>query len=134
MFEIKFTNKIYKGALFLDELMAAAVDATTVRVETAADGSFCRVFYENASDESAIRAVEATHDAAQLSKSERLDAVRTGAKDAAAAIPNWATWTAPQATDWLTANIADVNTRTALIAMARMLVALRNARWPDLQA
>ena len=81
-------------------------------------------------------ALEAALDGAlaDIDTQNSINALQESARNEAAAIPNWATWTAQQASDWLTANIADTNTRTALIAMARMLVALRNARWPDLQA
>ncbi len=80
-----------------------------------------------------LETVLAAHNPADLSANEIIATVANGAKVEAAAIPNWATWTAGQAEDWLTANITDANTRTALIAMAQMLVALRNQQWPDLQ-
>ena len=74
-----------------------------------------------------------SHNAAELSTAQVIANVSDSAKSEAATIPGWATWTAQQATDWLTTNIADAETRTALIAMAQMLIALRNQRWPDLQ-
>jgi predicted RNase H-like HicB family nuclease len=51
-----------------------------------------------------------------------------------AAIPGWATWTAQEAQDWIDANVTSLaSARTALKAMARMLVALRNKTWPSLE-
>lgn len=52
----------------------------------------------------------------------------------AANIPGWATWTAQEAQDWIDANVTNLaSARTALKAMARMLLALRNKTWPNLE-
>ncbi len=51
-----------------------------------------------------------------------------------AAIPGWATWTEQQVIDHIQTNVTDLaSAKTVLIAMARMLVALRNRNWPNLQ-
>jgi hypothetical protein len=64
-----------------------------------------------------------------------VDQVQADAKGQAAAVPNWATWTEQQAVDWINANVTNLaSAKQVLIAMARMLVALRNQTWPDLQA
>ncbi len=54
------------------------------------------------------------------------------ARASAASIPGWATWDSDQVRAWLDANIDDPNTRTALDAMAQMLLALRDNAWPAL--
>lgn len=51
----------------------------------------------------------------------------------AANIPAWATWTETQAQDWIDSNVTDLPTAVvALKAMARLIVALRDATWPNL--
>ncbi len=51
----------------------------------------------------------------------------------AAAIPNWATWDETQAQDYIDANVTTLaSARTVLKAFARLLVALRDAQWPNL--
>ena len=65
------------------------------------------------------------------------DAVRQRRQDAdqdVGNIPGWATWTAQEAQDWIDANVTNLATaRTAFKAMARMLMALRNKTWPNLE-
>ena len=52
----------------------------------------------------------------------------------AASIPGWASWTEQQTLDWIDANVDDlVSAKTAIKAMTRMLIALRNKTWPNLQ-
>ena len=52
----------------------------------------------------------------------------------AANIPGWASWTEEQVLDWIDDNVTDLaSAKTALTAMARMLVALRNKTWPGLE-
>jgi hypothetical protein len=84
--------------------------------------------------EAEIDAVIAAHDPNASGVGEQLDATRNAAKSAAGAIPNWATWTEAQAVAWINSNVVDQATVTAEIAaMARLLVALRNETWPDMQ-
>ncbi len=60
----------------------------------------------------------------------RQEAATTQAGD----IPGWATWTESEATAWIDANVIDLaSAKTALTAMARLLVALRNKAWPGLE-
>ncbi len=92
----------------------------------------------NPADETAARAVVAAHDATQKSQTELNAEVAASAKTATQAIPNWAGWTETQVLDWMTTNMASElsstpNTETAIRSMARLLVALRNQVWPDLQ-
>lgn len=71
------------------------------------------------------------------------------AKTNAAAIPNWATWTQADFQTWYNANISptQINAITSLAeakpillkqsaaieALAKMVIAIRNQLWPDLQ-
>jgi hypothetical protein len=75
------------------------------------------------------------------------EAVQSGAKSQLQAIPNWASWTEAQVMTWFDTNVTNLlpaanltaantimsNMATAQRAMARMLVALRNHEFPDLQ-
>lgn len=71
---------------------------------------------------------------ADIAADATLDARQAGAKAQAQAIPNWATWTEAQVIDYITTNVTDLaSAKTVLIAMGRMLVALRNQQWPDLE-
>ena len=84
------------------------------------------------------RAIVAAHDATQKSQSELNAEVIASAKTDVQAIPNWAGWTEAQVLDWMTTNLSSElnstpNTETAIRSMARLLVALRNQVWPDLQ-
>ena len=62
-----------------------------------------------------------------------------GADAQARDIPGWASWTEAEVLDWLTANVAPEieglapKTYAAIRAMARMIVALRNKTWPQLE-
>lgn len=58
---------------------------------------------------------------------------RTAAEGAAGNIPGWATWSESEATDWIDNNVTDLaSAKTALRALTRMVVALRDAQWPNL--
>lgn len=61
-------------------------------------------------------------------------AVEAEADGQAANIPGWATWDETKTLAWLDANVTDLaSAKTALKAMARMMIALRNKTWPGLQ-
>jgi len=51
-------------------------------------------------------------------------------------IPGWATWDEAQALDWFNANIEPLNipadVKTLLLAYGRVLLALRDRTWPEL--
>jgi hypothetical protein len=49
----------------------------------------------------------------------------------AAAIPNWATWSAAEAEDYINTNVTDLaGAKVVLAALAKLVVALRDAQWP----
>ena len=49
----------------------------------------------------------------------------------AGAIPNWATWDEADAVAYIETNVTDLaSARTVLVALTRMVVALRDAQWP----
>jgi hypothetical protein len=53
----------------------------------------------------------------------------------AAAIPNWAAWTEAEAVAYIESNVTSLaNAKVVLIALARVVVALRDATWPHLGA
>lgn len=86
-----------------------------------------------------IRDVIAAHDPSILTQSQIIEAaiaaVQSAAPAVAESIPGWARWTEQQAIDYITASVTDLaSARTVLIAMARLLIALRNAQWPWLEA
>jgi len=58
---------------------------------------------------------------------------KSSSKTNAKAIPNWATWDEAQTVQYITDNVTSLATaKTVLIAMARLIVALRDETWPDL--
>ena len=60
--------------------------------------------------------------------------VKAGADAQAANIPGWATWTEQESLDWIEANVTNLaSAKTVLLAMSRLLVALRNKQWPGLE-
>lgn len=129
-----YANKTYKPALFMDELLEAGLTPEELRVESTVDGQSITVTFD-ASDESLVDAVEAAHDHNALSMAEVLMNVKTGAKTNAENIPSYATWTGAQAETWIENNVDNLaSAKTVLKALAKMVIALRNERWPDLQA
>ncbi len=49
-------------------------------------------------------------------------------------IPNWATWTEAEALAWFDANVTDFDSaRTVLRALVRIVLAMRNRLWPNLE-
>lgn len=87
------------------------------------------------------------HNPATLTPEQAATVVQVNAKAQAAAIPNWAGWNESEVLAWFDTNItaglpaanlaaANVvlsNMATAQRAMARMIVALRNNAWADMQ-
>ncbi len=62
------------------------------------------------------------------------DRTRQLAESQATAIPNWAHWTEQQVIDYINTNVTSLATaKVVLVALARMVVALRNETWPGLQ-
>lgn len=87
---------------------------------------------------------------AALDKRNDLQQKEQSAKVAAGKIPGWATWTEQQLLDWVNTNISSTQIdavtnlteakgilnkqSTAIVAMARMILAMRSKLWPDLGA
>jgi len=66
---------------------------------------------------------------------ERKVAAKAGAENIAAAIPGWAHWTETEVLAYIDGNVTDLaSAKVVLKALARMVVALRNAEWPHLEA
>lgn len=82
-----------------------------------------------AQDEIDAEAIKAAHDPTDYEA-----IVKAGADAQAANIPGWASWTEQETLDWIEANVTDLaSAKQALKAMSRMIVALRNKTWPELQ-
>lgn len=79
-------------------------------------------------------AVLAAHNPDALTPEQQAAADAATAPDRVRAIPGWALWSEDQAVDWIAANVTNLaSAKVALTAMARMLVALRDAQWPTLR-
>jgi hypothetical protein len=127
-------NKI-KGSQLIDEILkATGIDLTdkyafyppdTVQVHD----SFV------AGHEAEIQAIVEAHEPDPLYfHADRERAVENNALTQASNIPGWTSWTEEQTTDWIDDNVVDLaSAKTALRAMARMMIALRNKVFPNLQ-
>lgn len=139
---------VYKPELLADELYAAlGLQGTELRVETSSTHAYVTV--PDAIQDSAVQAVVNAHDPEAESQAERVNRVHMASQTQAQNIPNWASWTETDVLAWFEANVdslLDLNPpsqaqvlaavrqmRTAQKAMARMIVALRNAQWPQLE-
>jgi len=104
--------------------MSAMGDALIVHVLDPQDG-----------DEDAAREVLAAHDPDALTPEQAARKTADDAPARAAAIPGWATWDEAQAVAYIENNVKDLaSAKIVLVAMARLLVALRDAQWPGLGA
>jgi hypothetical protein len=76
----------------------------------------------------------AAHDGEALSAGERRQIARESGEQVFSALPGWATWTAQETEDYIDTNVTDLaSAKVVLKALAKAIVALRNARWPGLQ-
>ena len=83
-----------------------------------------------ADEVTAVGVIDA-HDDTALSTEQIALAASADADVRAKAIPGWALWTEQQAIDYITGEVTDLaSAKTVLIAMARIIVALRDAQWP----
>lgn len=117
------TDRLLPEALYRDSSTYARLQQTwydprPVPEEAALDQAYA----EWVAEQEALANLEAAHQQRQ-----------TSAKTSARNIPNWATWDEPTTVNWITTNVTDLaSAKTVLLAMARLLVALRDAQWPDL--
>lgn len=103
--------------------------------------------------EAQIDAIAASHTTtltAEQDAESRMVAAFASAKTNAAAVPSWATWSQADFQTWYNANISptQINAITSLAeakpillkqsaaieALGKMVIAMRNQLWPDLQA
>lgn len=83
--------------------------------------------------ETQMDATIAAHDPTVLTGDQQAQSLAEQAMNDAAAIPGWAGWSEQQALDYINTNVTDLDSaKTVMLAMARMLVALRNQTWPHL--
>lgn len=139
--EIRITRQINPARL-LEELEQLAERHPALRVDGVwqaalnvyEDGYALEVPAESDVDEAALDALLDAHDPAALSTGEIKARRREAAGQTARRIPGWATWTEQQVIDYINGNVTDLaSAKTVLVAMARLLVALRNHEWPDLE-
>ena len=72
--------------------------------------------------------------ATQQSTEQQQETIKNNAKAQAAAIPSWSSWTEAETLDYIDTNVIDLASAKVVIrAMARMVIALRNEQWPDLE-
>ena len=84
-------------------------------------------------DEDAAADVLAAHDPAEQTPEQAARKTADDAPARAAAIPGWATWDEAETVAWIEDNVRDLESaKQVLVAMARLLVALRDAQWPGL--
>lgn len=124
-----------KGINFeaLDRAMRARFGARISGMSAMGDALIVHVLDPQDGDEDAAADVLAAHDPAEQTPEQvALDrAMRAPArvKD----VPGWATWDEAQAVAYIENNVKDLpSAKIVLVAMARLLVALRDAQWPGL--
>ena len=136
--DITISKKAY-NLLKLDADLRATLANKIAGVSASGDRVTVHFLTPPTEDEIAqARAIVEAHDptakTAEQLAAERTAAVRAAADSQAAAVPGWATWTEQQAVDYINTNVTDLaKAKTVLVAMARMMVALRNAQWPGLE-
>lgn len=121
----------------LDEALRQALGAQYAGLSW--DGTTLRLHGPEGSDpltEKQLADVErvlSTHDPDELSERQRQTVIAEEAPERARAIPGWATWDEAQAVAYIENNVKDLaSAKIVLVAMARLLVALRDAQWPGL--
>jgi len=98
------------------------------------DGIFAVVTdaFENDAE---LEAIVLTHDPNVLTEQQRALLQTSSADQRMRGIPSWATWDEDQVIFYLENNVTDLaSAKTVLIAMGRLLVALRDKTWPTLTA
>lgn len=121
------------------ELRAALGDVFDGIIYATADNELRVLLTEETFDwADAVDAVVEAHDPDNLTPDQlaaaKVEATAAEADAQSVAIPGWASWTEQRAINYITANVTDLaSAKVVLVAMARMLVALRNKTWPHLQ-
>lgn len=117
----------------LDRAMRARFGARISGMSAMGDALIVHVLDPQDGDEAAAAAVLAAHDPDALTPEQAARKTADAAPARAAAIPGWATWDEAQAVQYIEDNVKDLpSAKTVLVAMARLLVALRDAQWPTL--
>ncbi len=125
-----------RGRQLVDEILRATDLDVTERYDYLPTRNVVRLFGDDVADRAAdIQAIIDAHEPDPLYFAEdRARQRREGAEGNAAAIPGWATWTADESVAWIDANVTDLaSAKQALRAMARMIVAMRDQMWPELE-
>lgn len=90
-------------------------------------------------DQTTVAQIVAAHDPDVLTTAQQTEqaaaSVKAAAKTQAQNVPNWARWDEATTITWLQTHVTDLaSAKTALINLTRMVIALRNEIWPDLEA
>lgn len=117
----------------LHEELYAALGDVVAGVSTAVDRTFVVVEDGVDVDVQQIQAIADAHDSTALTDEQQALAVAATAPQRARAVPGWARWDEAQAVNYIDSNVTDLaSAKTVLKAMARLLVAQRDALWPGL--
>lgn len=109
---------LYHDAATYTRLTATWFDARAIPTEAELDAAWAVIVAERD---------------AFAAKQVRDAALEASAKVTAKNIPAWATFTESEAISYIQTNVTDLTSaKTVLIALARMVVHLRDAQWPDL--
>jgi len=77
---------------------------------------------------------QATEETKVLAK-EATNVIKVSAEPAISLIPGWSTYSADEATDWIDANVSNLeDAKNVLKKLAKMVCALRDDRFPHLRA
>lgn len=133
MDDIQFTTDGTVNFEVLDAEMRAAFGDRISGISQSGGLLTVHVLEQAEDDKALAEDVLARHDPDALTPEQAALDKAVSAPARAAAIPRWATWDEAQAAAWIAANVKDMDSaRAALIDMARLLVALRDATWPGL--
>jgi hypothetical protein len=130
----------------IDEIKAQYPNMVYRFAEYTPEEPYIEVTDDNADDTTLTNIITA-HDPQVLTTEQEQQLVQANAKSQAAAIPSWASWTEAEALAWHdtnitnalpVANLAAANTVLTKLeqenrALIRMVIALRNQVWSDLQ-
>ena len=117
----------------LDRAMRARFGDRISGISAAGGVLMVHVLEPQDDDEDAALDVLAAHDPRELTPEQAARKTADDAPARAAAIPGWATWDEAETVAWMEDNVRDLESaKQVLVAMARLLVALRDAQWPGL--
>lgn len=138
IYDLKFTRAAYNLLKLDADIRAAFADDVAGLTAQGADITVHLLRQPTPAEQTLIAETLAAHDPASKTPeqiaAEQAAAVEAAADTQAANIPGWATWDEATALAYITNNVTDLaSAKVVLLAMARLLVALRNKTWPNLE-